>query len=91
MSKCVPCNKIVNHLGFQLNFKEGKLQVTPKNQNNKKSLGKIVKKEYNSKRQLAAILGQIRCNLMALPFFLKSFHGLHVPIFDQKLNSSLVF
>jgi hypothetical protein len=61
--------QIVNHLGFQLNFQEGKLQVPPqKIKTVKKELGKMVKKDYMSKRQLAAILGQIRCNLMALPF-----------------------
>eukprot|EP00667_Euglena_gracilis_P006679 EG_transcript_6737 len=61
--------QVVTHLGFQLNFQGGKLQVPPqKVKTIKKELGKIVKKDYMSKRQLAAIFGQIRCNLMALPF-----------------------
>jgi hypothetical protein len=62
-------SQLITHLGLNLNFQEGKLQVPPQRVKGiRKELGKIVKKDSMSKRQLAAILGQIRCNLLALPF-----------------------
>jgi hypothetical protein len=68
----------VSHLGFVINFLEGKLQLSPqKVKGIRKELGKFVKKDDMSKRQVAAILGQIRANLLAMPF-LRAFTSLLV-------------
>ena len=67
-SKILP-SQLGEHLGFQINFQAGKLQITPqKVKGLKKELGKFVKKTVMSKRQVAAILGQVRSNLVAMPF-----------------------
>ena len=51
-------SQIVSHLGFVLNFQDGKLQISPhKLKGIKKELGKFVTKTSMSKRQVAAILG----------------------------------
>jgi hypothetical protein len=79
LKKCkLQPSQLVEHLGFQLNFQLGKLQMPPqKVKGLKKQLGKFVKKSEMSKRQVAAILGQIRSNLVAMPF-LRAFTGLLV-------------
>lgn len=62
-------SQVITHLGFQLNFLEGKLQLHPhKIKTVRKELGKFVIKDFMSKKQMASILGQIRANLLALPF-----------------------
>ena len=59
----------VNHLGFVINLADGKLQLVPqKIKGIRKELGKFLIKKEMSKRQMSAILGQIRANLLALPF-----------------------
>ena len=59
----------VLHLGFILNFKAGMLQLDPlKIKRVKRELGKIVTAHAMTIRKMAAILGQVRSFLMALPF-----------------------
>ena len=84
-SKLLP-SQLVEHLGFQINFQAGKLQITPqKVKGLKKELGKFVKKTVMSKRQVAAILGQVRSNLVAMPF-LRAFTGLLVKFLAESSN-----
>ena len=68
--KCVlEPTQVINHLGFSLNLKEGKLQISPqKLKMVKKELGKLVTKDNLSCRKMASILGQVRSFLVALPF-----------------------
>ena len=69
--KCVlEPTQVINHLGFSLNLKEGKLQISPQKLKmvKKKELGKLVTKENLSCRKMASILGQVRSFLVALPF-----------------------
>jgi hypothetical protein len=81
-------SQIVNHLGFVINFQEGKLQISPqKVKGIRKELGKFVTKTEMSKRQVAAILGQIRANLLALPF-LRAFTTLLVNFLATKSGDS---
>ena len=63
-----PTQKI-QHLGFQINFQDGRLQL-PKEKISaiRKDLGKLVKKPFVTCRKMAAILGAVRSFLMALPF-----------------------
>ena len=61
--------QVLTHLGYQLNFQEGKLQLHPsKIKTVRRELGKFVTKTVMSKKQMASILGQIRANLVACPF-----------------------
>ena len=86
-SQMEPSQK-VSHLGFLLNLQQGKLQISPyKLKGIKKELGKFVKKTTMSKRQVAAILGQIRANLLALPF-LRAFTTLLVNFLAEKSGAS---
>lgn len=56
-------------LGFHLNLKEGLLQISPsKLKVVRKELGKLLTKDTISCRKMAAILGKVRANLVALPF-----------------------
>ena len=81
-------SQIVSHLGFVLNFQDGKLQISPhKLKGIKKELGKFVTKTSMSKRQVAAILGQVRANLLALPF-LRAFTTLLVNFLAEKGGAS---
>ena len=59
----------VEHLGFNLNLEEGVLEV-PKHKvkNVGKELGKILTHSHMTCRKMAAILGNIRSFLMAMPF-----------------------
>ena len=78
----------VTHLGFTINFQEGKLQISPhKVKGIRKELGKFVTKTKMSKRQVAAILGQIRANLLALPF-LRAFTTYLVNFLAEKSGDS---
>ena len=61
--------QLVQHLGFQLDFKEGRVNVPPeKLKAVRKELGKLITKEKMSARKMAAILGTVRSFLTALPF-----------------------
>ena len=74
----------VNHLGFVINLAEGKLQLVPqKIKGIRKELGKFLVKREMSKRQMSAILGQIRANLLALPF-LRAFTSLLANFLQEK-------
>ena len=86
-SSLTPSQK-VTHLGFVINFQEGKLQISPhKIKSIRKELGKFVTKTEMSKRQVAAILGQVRANLLALPF-LRAFTTLLVNFLAEKSGDS---
>ena len=75
---------MVEHLGFQINFLEGKLQLpSQKVKGLRKELGKFVTKSSMTKRQVCAILGQIRSNLVAMPF-LRAFTSLLVKFLREK-------
>jgi hypothetical protein len=77
---------LAEHLGFQINFQQGKLQITPqKVKGLKKELGKFVKKAIMSKKQVAAILGHVKSNLVAMPF-LRAITGLLVKILAEKAS-----
>ena len=59
----------ITHLGFQLNLKEGRLEVPKfKIKSVKKELGKFLVNTHMTCRKTAAILGQVRSFLAALPF-----------------------
>lgn len=59
----------VCHLGFLLNFQSGRLEVAPhKVKAVRKELGKLVTHQHLSARKMAAILGQVRSFLVAMPF-----------------------
>ena len=61
------------HLGFTLNLEKGELQLCPQRLKTvRKELGKLVVATSMSVRKMAAILGQVRSFLVALPF-LRSF------------------
>ena len=77
-------SQLVEHLGFQINFKEGKLQLpSQKVKGLRKELGKFVTKSFMTKRQVSAILGQIRSNLIAMPF-LRAFTSLLVKFLRER-------
>ena len=58
----------VQHLGFTLDLKKGALEIsTEKLKSIRKELGKVVLAEKMSCRKMAAILGQVRSCLVALP------------------------
>jgi hypothetical protein len=81
-------SQVVNHLGFVLNFQEGKVQLVPQKMKGiRKELGKFITKTEMSKRQISAILGQIRANLLALPF-LRAFTGDLVEFLAKKAQDS---
>ena len=68
--KCVlvPCQK-VDHLGFTLNLEDGVLEVPKtKIKTVRKELGKVLTHQHMTCRKMAAILGNIRSFLMAMPF-----------------------
>ena len=76
--------QVVTHLGFQLNLKDGKLEVPPhKLKTIRKEIGKVLLAESLSCRKMASILGQVRSQLVALPClrvltnFLADFSGQH--------------
>ena len=59
----------IHHLGFQVDFKKARLNVpVQKIKNIRKELGKILTNSEMSCRKMAAILGQVRSFLMAMPF-----------------------
>lgn len=89
LKKCfLEASQVVDHLGFQINFQEGKLQLAPqKVKALRKELGKFITKTNMSKRQLAAILGQVRSNLVAMPF-LRAFTSLLVGFLKQNASKS---
>jgi hypothetical protein len=61
-------SQVVKHLGFQINFREGTLQVpTEKLRSIKKELEKFLRLEKISARKMSAILGQVRSFLTAIP------------------------
>ena len=63
-----PCQQ-VKHLGFQVDFAEGVLQAPKeKLRTVRKELGKIVTHSHMSCRKMAAILGNVRSFLIAMPF-----------------------
>ena len=77
-------SQMVTHLGFVINFREGRLQLSPsKIKGIRKELGKFVTKSVMSKRQVAATFGQIRANLLAMPF-LRAFTSLLVTFLAEK-------
>ena len=62
-------SQTVDHLGFTVNLKDGLLEVPrSKLKNVRKELGKIVTHNHLSCRKMAAILGNVRSFLMAMPF-----------------------
>ena len=76
----------VEHLGFALDLGEGVLKVpTPKLKAIRKELGKFLTQKEMSCRKAAAILGQIRSFLTALPC-LRAFTDLLVKFSDQHKN-----
>ena len=67
-SVLTPCQQ-VNHLGFTIDLKKGLLMVPPeKLKTVRKELGKLLTNSALSCRKMAAILGQVRSFLTALPF-----------------------
>ena len=86
-STLLPSQKIT-HLGFVVNLLDGKVQLHPqKLQTIKKDLGKFITKKEMAKRQIAAILGQVRSNLLALPF-LRAFTTEMVQLLAQTAQES---
>ena len=83
-STLVPCQS-VQHLGFQINFQEGTLQVPPeKLKSVRRELGKLVTHPLLSCRKMAAILGQVRSFLTAMPF-LRAFTDSMLAFVNQNL------
>ena len=83
-STLVPCQS-VQHLGFQINFSEGTLQVPPeKLKSVRRELGKLVTHPLLSCRKMAAILGQVRSFLTAMPF-LRAFTDSMLAFVNQNL------
>jgi hypothetical protein len=76
----------LEHLGFQLDLEQGLLQVpTPKLKSVRKELGKFVVQEMMTCRKAAAILGQLRSFLTALPV-LRAFSDMLVKFTDRHRN-----
>jgi hypothetical protein len=74
----------VHHLGFLLDFQEGKVKLAPQKMKGvRRELGKFITKSQMSKRQISAILGQVRANLLALPF-LRAFTSEMVQFLKQR-------
>ena len=68
--------QVIDHLGFQIDFIKGILTVPPpKLKSVRKDLGKILLAKQMSPRKMAAILGQVRAFLQAIPA-LRSFTDL---------------
>ena len=68
--------QVIDHLGFQIDFIKGILTVPPpKLKTVRKDLGKILLAKQMSPRKMAAILGQVRAFLQAIPA-LRSFTDL---------------
>ena len=81
-SKLEPCQE-VEHLGFLLNLEKGVLLVPDqKLKNISKEMGKFLVQKEMSCRKAAAILGQLRSFLTALPC-LRAFSDLLVKFTDQ--------
>ena len=82
-SQLVPTQQ-VDHLGFSVDFKTGRLQV-PKEKMKaiRKELGKILTHTEMSCRKMAAILGATRAFLMAMPF-LRAFTDQLVQFVNQQ-------
>ena len=77
---------MITHLGFQVNLAEGRLEVPPqKLKTVRKELGKLVTNSQITCRKMAAILGQVRSFLQALPF-LRAFTDLMVHFVDQQVT-----
>jgi hypothetical protein len=84
-STIVPSQQ-VEHLGFYLDLEQGLLKVpTAKLKSVRKELGKFLTQKEMSCRKAAAILGQIRSFLTALPC-LRAFTDLLVKFSDQHKN-----
>ena len=61
--------QVVNHMGFQINPKEGFVGVPPeKLKTVRRELGKLVTHKVLTCRKMAAILGVVRYFLTAMPF-----------------------
>ena len=78
-----PC-QVLTHQGFVLDLKEGFLRVPPeKLKGVRRELGKLVTHQQMTPGKMAAILGQVRSFLVALPFLraiidqMAHFVGLH--------------
>ena len=81
-SQLNPTQKL-EHLGFQLDLEQGLLQVpTQKLKSVRKELGKFVVQDRMTCRKAAAILGQLRSFLTALPV-LRAFSDMLVKFTDQ--------
>ena len=75
--------QLLTHLGFSLDLKQGFLGVPPpKLKAMRKELGKLVTHSHLSCRKMAAILGQVRSFLTAVPF-LRAFTGKMVQFVNQ--------
>ena len=83
-STLIPC-QAVDHLGFHIDFKSGALQVPKeKLKGVRKELGKLVTHPLLSCRKMAAILGQVRSFLTAMPF-LRAFTDSMLAFVNQHL------
>ena len=83
----VEASQQVIHLGFLLDVQTGHLKLVPqKLKQIKKQLGKIVCMRSMSCRKMAAILGQIRSCLPALPF-LRAFSDKLVSFVNQQIST----
>ena len=83
-SVLVPCQS-VHHLGFQLDLQGGTLQVPQdKLRSIRKELGKLVTHPLMTCRKMAAILGQVRSFLTAMPF-LRAFTDTMLAFVNQHL------
>jgi hypothetical protein len=77
-------SQLLEHLGFHLDLEQGLLQVpNQKLKSVRKELGKFIVKNTMSCRKAAAILGQLRSFLTALPV-LRAFSDLLVQFTDQQ-------
>jgi hypothetical protein len=84
-SKTSP-SQLVDHLGFQMNLAQGNLQVPQaKLKSIRKELGKFITQTTMNCRKAAAILGQVRSFLTALPC-LRAFTDHLVRFVDQSVH-----
>ena len=84
-SVLIPSQK-VDHLGFSLNLEDGVLEVPKaKIKTVRKELGKILTHQNMTCRKMAAILGNIRSFLMAMPF-LRAFTDHMLAFVNQQGN-----
>ena len=78
-------SQCVHHLGFTINFQKGCLEVpSRKLKSIRKGLGKFATNDKMSCRKVAAILGQVRSFLAAMPF-LRAFTDQLVQFTNQSL------